>query len=195
MRIDKYLWCVRYFKTRSIATQACKKGSVKIDKTSVKPARDVYPGDVIVVRKDQVHYTLQVLDLPTSRLGAKLVDQYRKDITPKEAFSNKDCEWLPRHSRRYARFLCIALMPRPRLSRLRGSHTNSAEPFVERGQVFVLRANNGNVLKVCTKCMLNAVKMRHKCYAGKVFNKCALNVLKVMQKYCTYLLHPPRVSF
>ena len=90
MRIDKYLWCVRYFKTRSIATQACKKGSVKIDKTSVKPARDVYPGDVIVVRKDQVHYTLQVLDLPPSRLGAKLVDQYRKDITPKEAFSNKE---------------------------------------------------------------------------------------------------------
>tara|TARA_B110000003_G_C16596704_1_gene514001 strand:+ start:1158 stop:1535 length:378 start_codon:yes stop_codon:yes gene_type:complete len=90
MRIDKYLWCVRYFKTRSIATQACKKGSVKIDKTSVKPARDVYPGDVIEVRKDQVHYTLQVLDLPTSRLGAKLVDQYRKDITPKEAFSNKE---------------------------------------------------------------------------------------------------------
>ena len=90
MRIDKYLWCVRYFKTRSIATQACKKGSVKIDKTSVKPARDVYPGDVIVVRKDQVHYTLQVLDLPTSRLGAKLVYQYRKDITPKEAFSNKE---------------------------------------------------------------------------------------------------------
>lgn len=90
MRIDKYLWCVRYFKTRSIATQACKKGSVKIDKTSVKPARDVYPGDVIVVRKDQVHYTLQVLDLHHSRLGAKLVDQYRKDITPKEAFSNKE---------------------------------------------------------------------------------------------------------
>jgi len=90
MRIDKYLWCVRYFKTRSIATQACKKGSVKIDKTSVKPARDVYPGDVIEIRKDQIHYTLQVLDLPTSRLGAKLVDQYRKDTTSKEAFSNKE---------------------------------------------------------------------------------------------------------
>ena len=90
MRIDKYLWCVRYFKTRSIATQACKKGSVKIDNTSVKPARDVYPGDVIEIRKDQIHYTLQVLDLPTSRLGAKLVDQYRKDTTLKEAFSNKE---------------------------------------------------------------------------------------------------------
>ncbi|RZP04384.1 MAG: RNA-binding S4 domain-containing protein [Flavobacteriales bacterium] len=90
MRIDKYLWCVRYFKTRSMATQACKKGSVKIDKTSVKPARDVYTGDVIEIRKDQIHYTLQVLDLPTSRIGAKLVDQYRKDTTPKEAFSNKE---------------------------------------------------------------------------------------------------------
>jgi len=90
MRIDKYLWCVRYFKTRSMATQACKKGSVKIDKTSVKPARDVYTGDVIEIRKDQIHYTLQVLDLPTSRVGAKLVDQYRKDTTPKEAFSNKE---------------------------------------------------------------------------------------------------------
>ena len=52
MRIDKYLWCVRYFKTRSMATQACKKGSVKIDKTSVKPARDVYTGDVIEIRKE-----------------------------------------------------------------------------------------------------------------------------------------------
>ena len=103
MRIDKYLWCVRYFKTRSIATQACKKGSVKIDKTSVKPARDVYPGDVIVVRKDQVHYTLQVLDLPTSRLGAKLVDQYRKDITPKEAFSNKE---LLQYAKDYYRKKC-----------------------------------------------------------------------------------------
>ena len=90
MRIDKYLWCVRYFKTRSMATQACKKGSVKIDKTSVKPSRDVYTGDLIEIRKDQIHYTLQVLDLPTSRIGAKLVDQYRKDTTPKEAFSNKE---------------------------------------------------------------------------------------------------------
>ena len=90
MRIDKYLWCVRYFKTRSMATQACKKGSVKIDKTSVKPARDVYIGDVIEIRKEQIHYTLQVLDLPTSRVGAKLIDQYRKDTTPKEAFSNKE---------------------------------------------------------------------------------------------------------
>jgi len=90
MRVDKYLWCVRYFKTRSIATQACKKGAVKINKASIKPSRDVYPGDVINVRKNQIHYTLKVLDLPTSRLSAKLVDMYRKDTSPKEAFEKTE---------------------------------------------------------------------------------------------------------
>ena len=88
MRIDKYLWCVRYYKTRTIATQACKKGAVKINKKSLKPSKEVYPGDIIQVRINQINYTLQVLDLPKSRLGAKLVDQYRKDTTPKEAFEN-----------------------------------------------------------------------------------------------------------
>ncbi len=86
MRIDKYLWCIRYFKTRSIATTACKKGSVRVNNDIVKPSRDVYPGDTIMVRKNQIDYSLEVLDLPESRLGAKLVDIYRKDTTPKEAF-------------------------------------------------------------------------------------------------------------
>jgi len=90
MRIDKYLWCVRYFKTRNIATQACKKGAIKIKNTSVKPSRDVYPGDTIQVRKDQINYVLEVLDLPKNRVGAKLVDMYRKDTTPKEAFENTE---------------------------------------------------------------------------------------------------------
>ncbi|GGG30016.1 RNA-binding protein S4 [Dokdonia pacifica] len=84
MRVDKYLWCIRYFKTRSIATNACKKGQVKVHDKVVKPSRDVYPSDHISVRKNQVTYTLEVLDLPESRLGAKLVDIYRKDTTPKE---------------------------------------------------------------------------------------------------------------
>ena len=90
MRIDKYLWCVRYYKTRSLATQACKKGSVRVDDVSVKPARDVFPGDSITLRKNQIHYSLEVLDLPENRVGAKLVDLYRKDITPKEAFNNQE---------------------------------------------------------------------------------------------------------
>ncbi len=100
MRIDKYLWCIRYFKTRSIATNACKKGHVKVHGKVVKPARDVYPTDVISVRKNQVQYTLEVLDLPDSRLGAKLVDIYRKDTTPKENFEKLD---LLKYSKDYYR--------------------------------------------------------------------------------------------
>lgn len=84
MRVDKYLWCVRYYKSRNMATQACRNGKVKVNNENVKPSREVYPGDKIQVRKDQVDYQLEVLDLPENRLGAKLVDIYRKDITPKE---------------------------------------------------------------------------------------------------------------
>ena len=84
MRVDKYLWCVRYFKTRSIATAACKKGQVKMNGASVKPSRDVYPTDTISVRKNQVTYILEVLELPESRLGAKLVGMYVQDKTPKQ---------------------------------------------------------------------------------------------------------------
>ena len=84
MRIDKYLWCIRFFKTRSIATEACKKGHVKINGDSIKPSKLVFSGEKLMVRKDQLNYQIQVLDLPASRVGAKLVDLYRKDITPKE---------------------------------------------------------------------------------------------------------------
>ncbi|MAB39950.1 MAG: RNA-binding protein [Aequorivita sp.] len=90
MRIDKYLWAVRYLKTRNMATQACKKGSVRVNGDIVKPSRDVYPGDVINIRKNQITYELEVLDLPASRVGAKLVDLYRIDTTPKEAFQTNE---------------------------------------------------------------------------------------------------------
>ncbi|QTE23239.1 RNA-binding S4 domain-containing protein [Polaribacter cellanae] len=86
MRIDKYLWCIRVFKTRSIATTACKKGQVKIDSNNLKPSKEVFGGELIVVRKNQINYQIKVLALPESRVGAKLVDQYRKDVTPKEEF-------------------------------------------------------------------------------------------------------------
>ncbi len=89
MRIDKYLWCTRYYKTRNIATQACKKGSVKINKESAKPSREIFPGDTIQLRKDQVHYSLKVLDIPESRVAAKLVNLYRADTTPPEALENQ----------------------------------------------------------------------------------------------------------
>jgi ribosome-associated heat shock protein Hsp15 len=77
-----------------------KKGQVKVNDAIVKPSRDVYPMDIIKVRKNQINYILQVLDLPESRLGAKLVDIYRKDITPKENLEKLD---LLKYSKDYYR--------------------------------------------------------------------------------------------
>lgn len=90
MRIDKYLWAIRIYKTRSIATDACKKGHIKINSAKVKASKDVFVGEKIEVRKNQINYQLQVLDIPQSRVGAKLVNLYRKDTTPKEAFEHLD---------------------------------------------------------------------------------------------------------
>jgi len=73
---------------------------VKINDVSIKPSRDVYPGDNIQVRINQINYTLQILDLPKSRIGAKLVDLFRKDTTPPEAFKDKE---LLKYSKDYYR--------------------------------------------------------------------------------------------
>ena len=86
MRIDKFLWSVRYFKTRNLATTACKKGQIKVNGLVVKPSREVYPTDKITIRKNQINFELTINDLPANRVGAKLVDIYRTDTTPKEAF-------------------------------------------------------------------------------------------------------------
>lgn len=88
MRIDKYLWCIRLYKTRSIATEAIKKGHVSVNNQQAKASREVFAGDKISVRKDQINYQFSVLDLPPNRVGAKLVDMYRKDETPPEAFEH-----------------------------------------------------------------------------------------------------------
>lgn len=88
MRVDKYLWCVRYYKTRNVATEAIKKGHVTINNQVAKPSREVFPSDKIVLRKDQINYKITVLDVPQNRVGAKLVDMYRKDETPAEAFEH-----------------------------------------------------------------------------------------------------------
>lgn len=92
MRIDQYLWAVRYFKSRSIASKACKKGQVKVNGQIVKPSREVYPTDKIIVRKDQINLSLEVLDIPKSRIGAKLVDIYRVNTTPKDAFKQNELQ-------------------------------------------------------------------------------------------------------
>ena len=100
MRIDKFLWCLRYFKTRNIATTACKKGHVKVNGVVVKPSREVYPMDEIMVRKNQINYQLKINDIPPNRVGAKLVDIYRVDITPKEEFEAQE---LLKYSKDYYR--------------------------------------------------------------------------------------------
>ena len=81
---------MRYFKTRSIASDACKKGKIQVNEGVAKPSKEVFPGDRLIVRIDQISYQLEVIDLPASRVGAKLVDQYRKDHTPKDAFENRE---------------------------------------------------------------------------------------------------------
>jgi len=88
MRIDKFLWATRYFKTRSLATTACKKGQIKINDVAVKPSKEIFGSEEIVVRKNQINYKLRVIDIPPNRVGAKLVDLFRKDLTPKEEFES-----------------------------------------------------------------------------------------------------------
>lgn len=84
VRIDKYLWAVRLFKTRSLAAEACSKGKISINGLQAKPSRDVKPGDVIHVVKNPVTYHYKVADVTEKRLGAKLVPDFLDDITPKE---------------------------------------------------------------------------------------------------------------
>ena len=83
-RIDKFLWSVRIYKTRAMASEACKKGRVMIGDMSVKPSRSIKPGETFTVRKAPVNYTYKVLDPIQKRVGAKLVEQYMVDVTPPE---------------------------------------------------------------------------------------------------------------
>lgn len=82
-RIDKWMWATRIFKTRTISTEACKKGRVSVGGVAVKPSRTIKPGDVVEVRKPPVTYSFRVLALTENRLGAKLVPEYLENITPK----------------------------------------------------------------------------------------------------------------
>ena len=86
VRIDKWLWAVRVFKTRSQATEACKKGRVEIGDLPVKPSRDVHPGEVVKVRKPPLIRSLKVLALAEKRMSAKLAADFVEDVTPPEEF-------------------------------------------------------------------------------------------------------------
>ncbi|MBA22594.1 MAG: RNA-binding protein [Flavobacteriales bacterium] len=94
MRIDQYLWAVRYFKSRSIAAKACKKGHVRVNDQVAKPSREIFPMDKIIIRKEQINHSFNVLDIPKSRVGAKLVDIYRLNTTPKDAFKQNELQSL-----------------------------------------------------------------------------------------------------
>lgn len=83
VRIDKWLWAVRIFKTRTIATDACKKGRVMLGDVPAKPARMIKVGDIVKVRKPPVTYSFRVLALTENRLGAKLVPEYMENVTPR----------------------------------------------------------------------------------------------------------------
>ena len=85
-RIDKWLWATRIFKTRSIATAACKKGRVCVDGVAVKPSRTIKVGDTISVRKPPITYTYSAIGLLQTRVGAKLVPNYLKNITSPDQY-------------------------------------------------------------------------------------------------------------
>ncbi len=81
VRIDKFMWATRIFKTRTIATDACKKGRVMIEGVTVKPSRMIKAGETIQVRKPPVTYAFKVLALAENRMGAKLVPGYLENVT------------------------------------------------------------------------------------------------------------------
>ncbi len=89
IRIDKWLWAVRAFKTRSQATEACKSGKVKIDDITVKPSREVKLNEEIIVQINYISRTLKVIGLLNNRVGAKLVAGFMEDLTPPEEYEKE----------------------------------------------------------------------------------------------------------
>ena len=96
VRIDKWLWAVRVFKTRSLATDACKMNRVSINGQLTKPSRLVKEGDGISVRKPPIEYSFKVLRVLNNRVGAKLVPEYMENVTPKEQYDILELQRLSR---------------------------------------------------------------------------------------------------
>jgi ribosome-associated heat shock protein Hsp15 len=84
VRIDKFLWAVRVFKTRSIASEACRRGRIIINSIQVKPSRSVFKDEIITVKKLPVIYTYRIIEPIENRVSAKLVSKYIEDLTPQE---------------------------------------------------------------------------------------------------------------
>lgn len=84
VRIDKWLWAVRICKTRKLAAELCSRGRVKVAASPVKPSRTVSKGDIVTLRKEGMDWRYEVLECIEKRVGAKLVPEKMKDLTPKE---------------------------------------------------------------------------------------------------------------
>ena len=86
LRIDKWLWCVRLYKTRGEAAEACQGGKIKIDGVSVKASRILRGGEIIMLKMDALEKRIRVKDAPKSRVGAALVENYMEDLTSAEEY-------------------------------------------------------------------------------------------------------------
>ena len=100
MRIDQFLWYVRIFKSRNIASNYCKKGFVKINSQTAKPSKDPYVGDIISVRKNQIWYTFIIIDFPKNRVSAKWVSIYIQPTTSKDEFKIQNLQQLAKDGKR-----------------------------------------------------------------------------------------------
>lgn len=92
VRIDKWLWAVRIFKTRNQATEACRAGKVKLNGQSLKPSHEVKPGEDFSIQLGQLNKTVKVLNLVHNRLSAKLVNEYMQDLTPDEEYQRVEMQ-------------------------------------------------------------------------------------------------------
>jgi ribosome-associated heat shock protein Hsp15 len=86
VRVDKWLWAVRLFKTRALAAEACRGGHVKIGSDAVKPSREVKAGDIVAARVGELNRVVKVIGAIEKRVGPKLVNDYVEDLTPAEEY-------------------------------------------------------------------------------------------------------------
>ena len=86
VRVDKWIWSIRLFKTRTLATDACKSGKITMNGQVLKASKEIRIGDIIEVYKDSIHLKVEVLQLSEKRMGAALINQFRLDLTSKEEY-------------------------------------------------------------------------------------------------------------
>lgn len=95
IRIDKFLWSVRLYKTRSIASDECRKGRILINHIQVKPSRVIYKNEIVTVKKPPVIFTYRIIEPVDNRMSAKLVERYLEDLTPEEEKSKLNIRHVP----------------------------------------------------------------------------------------------------